>query len=162
MKDDHETRSFRSIAAARLDAAGTFVSWLCAAHCLVLPLFLSALQLYGLVALASKTAEMVIVVISVAIALLTLLPSYHNDHGRPLPLLLFISGLVFIIFPQHIINGGHLFVIASMICGSVMVSAAHILNRRYCAGPQECHVCCEHNVHVSEHSELLHQSGTPH
>lgn len=80
-----------------LDKTGAVLSWLCAAHCLAMPFLISFLPLLGISFLAGEGGEYIFIGLSVAVGLTTLLPAYFKQHRRVRTLLLFVSGICFII-----------------------------------------------------------------
>lgn len=85
-----------------LDAAGIVASWMCAVHCLVLPLFISILPLGGLSFLLDETTEFGFIFATIVIALLSLLPAYFKQHGKLRSLVFFVNG-IFLIVISHIL-----------------------------------------------------------
>lgn len=82
----------------RIDKTGAAVSWICAIHCLAIPFIVSFLPLLGISFLAREGVEYVFIAASIVIAAVSLLPAYFKLHGKIRTLLLFTTGIVFIIF----------------------------------------------------------------
>ncbi|HSK70185.1 MAG TPA: MerC domain-containing protein [Pyrinomonadaceae bacterium] len=120
------------------DRVGAALSWLCAVHCLLVPVFISFFPLLGLSFLASEGLEFIFIGLSVLIASITLLPAYFSRHRRIRVLLLFISGIGFILFSdiffEENLAGKVIFVLA----GAALITFSHFLNRRFCL---ECRNC---------------------
>jgi len=125
-----------------LDKTGAAISWLCAVHCLAMPFLISFLPLFGISFLAGEEIEYVFIGFSFAVALTSLLPAYFRQHRKIRTLLLFITGICFVILAdilfEESIAGKLLFVLAGAIC----ITSAHFINRRLCRG---CIKCVENN-----------------
>ncbi len=121
-----------------LDAAGIVASWMCAVHCLVLPLFISILPLVGLSFLLDETTEFAFIFATIVIALLSLLPAYFKQHGKLRSLVLFVNG-IFLIVVSHILFEENFTARAILLLsGGLLITIAHITNRRLC---RSCIVC---------------------
>lgn len=129
------------------DNTGATVSWVCAVHCLAMPFIISFLPLLGISFLAHKGIEYVIIGISVVVALLGLLPAYFRQHHKIRTLLLFVSGICFVIFAdilfEESFSGKTIFVLT----GASLITSAHFINRRLC---RDCRSCAEVHCHSSE------------
>lgn len=121
-----------------LDAAGTTASWACAAHCLALPLLIGVLPLIGLSFLLSETTERVFIGISVVLAILSLLPSYFREHKKLQAILLAVAGIGLIILTHFLFEENLTLKVIFLISGAILISSAHLLNRRLC---RDCKVC---------------------
>ena len=120
------------------DKTGAAVSWLCAVHCLAMPFVVSFLPLLGISFLAHEGIEYVIIGISIVIALLSLLPAYFKQHRKIRTLLLFVSGICFIIFADRLFDESITGKIIFVVIGASLVTAAHFINRRLCRSCQNC------------------------
>jgi len=123
---------------AWLDMTGVLASWLCAIHCLALPLAVSVLPLIGLSFLLSETAEMTFIVISVVIAALSLLPAYFREHRRLRAILFFTSGISLIVVSHLLFEESLVLKAVLLISGGALITTAQFVNRRLC---RECEVC---------------------
>lgn len=120
------------------DKTGAAVSWLCAVHCLAMPFVVSFLPLLGISFLAHEGIEYVIIGISIVIALLSLLPAYFKQHRKIRTLLLFVSGICFIIFADRLFDESITGKVIFVVIGASLVTAAHFINRRMCRSCQNC------------------------
>jgi uncharacterized membrane protein YuzA (DUF378 family) len=123
-----------------LDSAGATISWVCAAHCLAMPFLVSFLPLLGVSFLASEGIEYVFIGLSVAIALMSLLPAYFRQHRKIRTLLLFVSGVCFIVFADLLFERNLFGKIIFVLVGAACVTSAHFINRRLC---RNCRACAE-------------------
>ena len=85
-----------SIKVERLDLWGMTASIGCAIHCAALPLVATALPLLGLDFLANAWVEVIMIVLSVVLGTWSLLGTFR-EHKSIVPILLLITGFVFIL-----------------------------------------------------------------
>ena len=121
-----------------LDAAGVTASWACAAHCLALPLLVGVLPLVGLSFLLDETTERVFIIVSILLAAMSLLPAYFREHGKLRSIFLAAAGIGLIVMTHFFLEESLAAKIVFLIAGAILLSAAHILNRRLC---RECAAC---------------------
>ena len=129
------------------DKTGIAVSWLCAVHCLAMPFIISFLPLLGISFLAHEGIEYIIIGISVAVALISLLPAYFKQHRKIRTLLLFVSGICFVIFADLLFEESLTGKVVFVLTGASLVTSAHFINRRLC---RNCQNCEEIHYHSSE------------
>lgn len=136
-----------------LDQLGMTASTLCALHCLLVPLLLTALPFAGLAFLVQPWIDIVTIAAGLLIGGVSLGISYTRHHRRILPLLLLIAGFT-VIGAVHLMhahpgmapNYGRLGNIASLpgyhpvhtlqemiflFAGGLCVAAGHLVNWRY-------------------------------
>jgi hypothetical protein len=121
-----------------LDAAGATASWACAAHCLALPFLIGALPFVGLTFLLSETTERVFIGVSVVLAILSLLPAYFREHRRLQAVFLAAAGIGLIVLTHFLLEENLILKAVFLIVGAILITAAHLLNRRLC---RACAVC---------------------
>lgn len=121
-----------------LDAAGATASWACAVHCLALPFLVSLLPLVGLSFLLDEATERVFIGISVVLAVLSLLPAYFREHGKLRSIFLAAAGIGLIALTHFLLEENLTVKIIFLLTGAILISAAHIINRRLC---RACAVC---------------------
>jgi hypothetical protein len=121
-----------------LDRAGATASWLCAVHCLATPSVVSFLPLLGISFLANEGVEYFFIGFSIIVAALSLLPAYLNRHGKIRAILLFASGLNFVIFADILFEDDLIGKIIFLFIGATCITAAHLLNRRLCRSCLKC------------------------
>lgn len=113
---------------ARLDRLGMTASTLCAIHCALVPIFLTALPLLGLEFLANEWVEITMIIASVILGTLSLSLSYRKQHRKLLPFLVLSAGFA-------LIGTGHFSGITYhepilIPLGGFTVAAAHLVNWR--------------------------------
>jgi hypothetical protein len=111
-----------------LDRLGFTASTLCAIHCALLPIFITALPLLGLEFLANEWVELSMIVVSALLGTLSLSLSYRKQHRKLLPFLVLLTGFV-------LIATGHFCGIAALEpilipFGGLIVAASHVVNWR--------------------------------
>ncbi len=121
-----------------LDKAGITASWLCAVHCLALPFLIGVLPLVGLSFLLDETTERIFILISVLLAALSLLPAYFREHGKIRSIILAASGVGLIVMTHFFLEENLAVKVVFLIAGAILISVAHLVNRRLC---RECAVC---------------------
>ncbi len=121
-----------------LDKTGAIVSWLCAVHCLAMPFIISILPLFGISILAHEGTEYIFIGLSVAVASVSLLPSYFKQHRKIRTLLLFISGICFVIFADLLFKESFFGKVIFVLIGAIFITLAHFINRRLCQNCQNC------------------------
>lgn len=140
MRSNIETSNSRGF----LDKAGAAISWVCAVHCLLMPLVLSFVPLLGISFLAHNGFEYVFVGLSISVALLSLLPAYFRQHGKIRTLLLFISGISFVILADVVFEDILFGKLAFVVLGAGLITISHFINRRLCL---DCNSCNEEPNH---------------
>ncbi len=108
-----------------IDALGMGVSFLCALHCISIPILLTFSTIGGLVWLESHFVEWIFIAASLVIAGWSLLHSYRNEHRNPLPLIIVITGFVLIAIAQQLPSNSEHFLTG---IGGLIVASAHYIN----------------------------------
>ncbi len=121
-----------------LDYSGVTVSWICAAHCLAMPLLITILPLIGLSFLVDETTEWLIIGLSGLIALISLVPAYFNRHRKMRSILLFAFGISLILLSHLAFEDELLWNIPLVLTGAILITAAHFINRRLCRDCENC------------------------
>jgi MerC mercury resistance protein len=103
-----------------------------------MPFIVGLLPLLGLSLFADARAEWMFVGVSIAVGVLSLLPSYLRRHRQFRPLAIFSLGLCLILIARLILDGSLALEIPIVVVGAMCVAIAHLLNRRLC---QACEVC---------------------
>ncbi len=123
-----------------LDALGIGASLVCAVHCVLLPLLITALPLLGLEVLENEKLEYGLLGVSFLVGYTALIRGYRRHHRHVRPLLLFTGGYVILLlghfFPPE---GWEPFVIA---IGAGLIVWAHLQNLKEC---RHCKVCQDIN-----------------
>lgn len=127
------------------DTLGISASLACAIHCAVLPLFFSSLPVLGLEILHNKLFEYSMIGLAAAIGCYSLYHGLKKHHHKKLPLLVFITGLAFLILKEVFIS----IELWLLLPAAMLIIGAHILNFRFCRLANHCH------VNDCNHEELL-------
>ena len=123
------------------NALGVSATVACAIHCALLPLFLSTLPLFGINILDNIYFEAGMMLIALLIGGLTLFHGYRKHQHRFTPLILFITGMFFLIFKHFFADT----VIWLIIPSSMLILLAYYLNWRLCRIAKHCHSSdCNH------------------
>jgi hypothetical protein len=112
------------------DAIGFSVSALCAVHCVVLPLALLFTTTGWLSYLEGAVVENTILLISVTVALASLVPSYLHHH-RNLKALFFF-GVGFLLIGLGRLEVNEVWEISTTTIGAALVASAHFINHLLC------------------------------
>ncbi len=124
-----------------LDAIGISASLLCAIHCAVLPLFLTSLPLFGLEILHNKIFEYGMIAFAGIVGSYALFHGLRKHHHKPLPLIIFLTGLCFLMLKEVFIGQELMFLIPA----ATMITGAHVINYIYCRKANHCHSSdCDH------------------
>ena len=83
------------------DALGITTSVACAIHCALLPLFLTSLPLFGINIIENMTFEYGMIALAFIVGSYSLSHGYRKHHHKPLPLLLFALGIIFLLAKQY-------------------------------------------------------------
>lgn len=110
------------------DGLGIAASLACAIHCAVLPLFIASLPVLGLNIIENPAVEITMIGIALLIGIYALWHGYKKHHHRLLPLLLFITGMAFLIL-KEIFHDYHLLLLIPAV---IFIITAHYFNFRFC------------------------------
>lgn len=108
-----------------VDMAGIGISFLCAVHCALLPLLVTALPLLGLQVFTQPSVELLMIVLSIIVGATSLALSFHK-HKNLRPLTMLIIGFLGI-------TAGHYWVAETLesfftACGGLTIAISHYLN----------------------------------
>ncbi|MFQ3582469.1 MAG: MerC domain-containing protein [Chloracidobacterium sp.] len=123
----------------RLTWIGATASFVCAIHCLAMPLLIGVLPLIGLSLLTEPWIEWSLIGFTGAIGLLTLLPSYYQRHRRFQPLALFALGFGLILSTKWLVDEGSSLETSGMVTGALFVAGANLTNHRFVHTCTTCH-----------------------
>lgn len=121
-----------------LDKAGATVPWVCAVHCLLMPIAVSFLPMFGLSFLAEEGFEVLFIGLSFLAAVFSLLPGYIRHHRRLQIPILFSFGITLVVIAEMLFENNAFLKMFLILTGATLISGSHILNRRFC---RECLVC---------------------
>jgi len=117
------------------DAVGISATLACAVHCALLPLVLSSLPLFGINIIHNLFFEAGMILLALLIGSYSLWHGYLRHHHRSLPLMLFISGMIFLMLKQFMVNNEKWLLFPAVI----FIITAHFLNWRFCRIARHCH-----------------------
>jgi len=124
-----------------LDALGISTSLLCAIHCAVLPLFFTSLPVFGFEILQNKTFEYGMIAVAGIIGMSALRHGWKRHHHKKLPLVVFVTGLLFLILKEIFPSQEFLLLIPA----ATLIVSAHFLNFRFCRQANHFHTSdCNH------------------
>jgi len=110
------------------DALGITASVACAIHCAVLPLFYSALPLFGLNIIHNMAFEAGMVALAFGIGSYSFYHGYRKHHHSLVPFFLFLVGLLLLVLKLFFVHYETWLLIPAV----AFIISAHFLNYRYC------------------------------
>jgi len=123
------------------NALGVSAAVACAIHCALLPLFITALPLFGIDFLDNIYFEAGMILIAFVIGSLTLWHGYRKHHHKFSPLFLFIPGILLLAVKHFFIA----YIFWLIIPSSVLIISAYYLNWKFCREAKHCHSAdCDH------------------
>ena len=123
------------------DAVGVSATLACAVHCALLPLVLTSLPLFGINIIHNVLFEAGMILMALFIGSYSLWHGYLRHHHRSLPLILFISGMIFLILKQFVVT----YAIWLLVPAVILIVTAHFYNWRFCRIARHCHATdCTH------------------
>jgi hypothetical protein len=122
---------------ARIDTAGMIASSVCAVHCVVSPVLVAVMSLYGLRAGVNEDAEWVLAGGSLMLGAASLLPSYLRLHRRTIALAIFASGTAVMLLGRIIVPLSAIEAVLVAV-GGLMMAAGHVTNRWLCRTCPRC------------------------
>ena len=126
---------------SKLDSIGMTASTLCAIHCALVPIFITALPLIGLGFLANPWFEWGMIILAFMIGVSSISSSYFRMHKRLLPLLLLSLGFTVITLGHVFFSGWVEGIVVPL--GGFTIATAHFINYKYIGA---CKVC-NHDLH---------------
>ncbi len=123
------------------DALGITASLACAIHCAILPLLLTSLPIFGIDIIHNYYFEYGMILLAFVVGMTALYHGYKKHHQGFLPLLLFSTGIFFLLLKEWF----HQYHIWLLIPAVLLIVAAHYLNYRLCNQARQCHTNdCNH------------------
>jgi hypothetical protein len=110
------------------DALGITASVACAIHCAILPLFISALPLFGINIIHNLAFEAGMVFLSFCIGAWSFYHGYRRHHHSWLPFILFGTGIMLLVLKLFFIHYETWLLIPAVI----LIVLAHFINYRSC------------------------------
>jgi len=109
------------------DALGITTSLLCAIHCALLPLVVASLPILGINIIHNPLFEYGMIGLAFLIGTWALWHGFRYHHGRLLPWLLFLAGIILLIAKQV----WHSYELSILPFAVVSIVAAHAVNLRW-------------------------------
>ena len=110
------------------DGLGIATSLACAIHCIVLPLMLTSLPMFGVDIIANVYFEWGMILLAFLIGVYALVHGYKTHHKKALPIILFTVGFLLLITKQFFLLQEITFVVPAVI----FIISAHFYNYRLC------------------------------
>ena len=122
------------------DGLGIATSLACAVHCIVLPLLLTSLPLFGINIIHNIYFEWGMIILAFFVGVYALVHGYKTHHKNALPVLLFTAGFLLLITKQFFLPIESYFLVPAVI----LIISAHYLNyrlctKRKCSSPNHAH-----------------------
>jgi len=110
------------------DGLGIATSLACAIHCLVLPLLLSSLPLFGINIIHNALFEWGMILLAFVVGSYALFHGYIKHHRILLPVILFTAGCCFLVAKQIFHEYEYILLLPAVI----LIISAHYINYRLC------------------------------
>ncbi len=122
------------------DGLGIATSVACAIHCVILPLVLTSLPLFGVNIIHNIFFEWGMIIIAFAVGIYALLHGYKTHHRSSVALKIFVAGFTLLVTKQFFLSYEVYFLIPA-VC---LIITAHYINyklcrRSKCASPHHVH-----------------------
>jgi MerC mercury resistance protein len=123
------------------DALGITASVACAIHCAILPLFWTAVPLFGVNIVHNLAFETAMVLVAFVIGAYSFYHGYKRHHHSFTPFLLFTLGIILLVLKLFFIHYETWLLIPAVI----LIISSHLLNYRYCRVHRHAHADdCDH------------------
>lgn len=110
------------------DGVGIATSLLCAIHCAVIPLMVSAIPLLGIDLVHNEVFEWAMILLALVVGYYSLIHGYTTHHRSHTPIILFSVGAVFLVFKQFLPEHSIVFLVIAV----SLIVTAHYINYRMC------------------------------
>lgn len=123
------------------DAMGITTSVACAIHCAILPLFVTALPLFGVNIIHNLAFEAGMVLLAFSIGAWSFYHGFRKHHHNLLPALLFIAGILLLCLKLFFIHYQTWLLLPAVL----FIVGAHYFNYRLCRVHNHAHASdCNH------------------
>jgi hypothetical protein len=109
------------------DALGITTSLLCAIHCALLPLVVASLPILGINIIHNQLFEYGMIGLAFLIGTWSFWHGFRYHHGRLLPWLLFLAGMILLIAKQV----WHSYELSILPFAVLLIVTAHVVNLRW-------------------------------
>jgi hypothetical protein len=115
-----------------------FSSATCAVHCMLLPFLISILPLYGLSFIVNESFEIIMLMASITLAILSLCMGYKTHKNKKM-FFLFSAGISLLLLGRfaHENNWGFSSIVILFI-GGLLISGSHFVNNKLCKSCNSC------------------------
>ena len=122
------------------DGLGIATSLACAIHCILLPLVLTSLPLFGINIIHNIYFEWGMIIFAFFVGVYALVHGYKTHHKNSIPVLLFTAGFFLLITKQFFLAQEGILVVPAVI----LIVSAHYYNyrlctKRKCSSPHHAH-----------------------
>lgn len=123
------------------DALGITASVACAIHCAVLPLFWTALPLFGVNIIHNIAFEAIMVGLAVVIGGYSFTHGFRRHHHSLVPFFIFLAGIALLVLKLFVVHYQTWLLIPAVI----LIVGSHFLNYRLCRVHDHAHSDdCDH------------------
>lgn len=121
-----------------IDKVGMFSSATCAVHCMLLPFLITILPLYGLSFIVNETFEVIMLMASITLAILSLCLGYKTHKNKKM-FFLFSAGISLLLLGRfaHENDWGFSSLVILFI-GGLLISGSHFVNNKLCKSCNSC------------------------
>jgi hypothetical protein len=110
------------------DMVGIATSLACAIHCALLPVMMGSLPLFGTDIVHNVFFEWGMIALAFFVGIYALVHGYIKHHRKPVPLLLFAAGFMFLLLKQFF----HYYEYWLLAPAVALIISAHYYNYRLC------------------------------
>ncbi len=110
------------------DGLGIATSLACAIHCIVLPLVLTSLPLFGVNIIHNIFFEWAMIALAFVVGVYALVHGFKTHHKNSIPVFLFVAGFILLISKQFFLEIESYFLTPAVI----LIISAHYYNYRLC------------------------------
>ena len=110
------------------DGLGIATSLACAIHCIVLPLVLTSLPLFGINIIHNIYFEWGMIILAFVVGIYALVHGFKTHHKKVLPVFLFVVGFGLLVTKQFFLTYESIFLVPAVI----LIISAHYFNYRLC------------------------------
>jgi MerC mercury resistance protein. len=123
------------------DTFGISASLACAVHCALLPLFLTSLPLFGINIIHNQGFEYGMILLSFCVGIVALYHGWRKHHHSIKPILIFSTGMAFLLAKQY----WHRWEVLLLIPAVILIVSGHLLNFKSCRVHNHAHAeDCNH------------------
>lgn len=110
------------------DGLGVITSIACAIHCVVLPLLITSLPIFGYNIIENPVFEWTMIGIAFFVGAYSLFHGYRIHHRSLMPVLIFTAGFILLVSKQFDPNHEAIYLVPAV----ALIISAHYINFRLC------------------------------